>query len=215
MDQQLLFLINREWTNPVLDRVMALMSSFDAWAPLVILVGLVLAIRGDFRARAFVLTAGLIVAINDGVVSNSLKKAVDRPRPHQSVNDVRQIDLAKAKPRTLAAFKPLKEKLSRVNLKDVEGRSFPSSHTINTVSVALVTACFYRRRGWLAFVPAALVGYSRVYTGSHWPSDVVTSVFLGLGFTMLWLLLLEWAWRTRGAHLLPRLHAAHPSLLAT
>ncbi len=212
MDQKLLFLINRQWTGPVLDRFMALVSSFDAWTPpLIVLIVLVLW-RGGFRARVFILSTALIVGINDGLVSRTLKRVVDRPRPHQMIPDVRMVDLPKATPRVLAVFKEPKTKLSRPSGQDVDGRSFPSSHTVNTISVALLTACFYRRRGWLAFIPALLVGYSRIYTGAHWPSDIVTSILLGLGSTLLLLCALEWLWRNAGARLLPAVHRAHPSL---
>jgi len=215
MDQKLLFLINREWTHPVLDRVMALLSSFDAWFwPMIVFVVWIL-MRGNFRARAFVLVAGLVVGLNDGLVSKSLKRAVDRPRPHQAMNDVRKVDLEKkTKPRLLAVFKPVKEGFSRISLEDVDGRSFPSSHTINMISVALVAVCFYGWRAWWTFLTAGLVGYSRIYTGSHWPSDVVTSIFLGLGCAMLWLAAIEWAWRRWGARLAPGMHSAHPVLYA-
>jgi undecaprenyl-diphosphatase len=85
---------------------------------------------------------------------------------------------------------------------------------MNTISVALVTACFYRRRGWLAFIPALLVAWSRIYTGSHWPTDIVISLLLGLGSTLLLLCSLEWLWRRLGARALPAIHKAHPSLLS-
>jgi undecaprenyl-diphosphatase len=214
MDQELLFIINRQWTSPALDLFMAGVSSFDVWLPAVVLLGLWIVARGSFRTRAFLATALLVVAINDGLVSRMLKRAVDRPRPHQSHNDVRQVDLAKAKPRVLALAKAPKVRLSRTTLEDVDGRSFPSSHTMNTVSVALVAGCFFGRRAGWGFLIPALVGYSRIYTGAHWPSDVLTSIFLGLGATMLWLAIAEWLWRKRAGQLLPRLHAEHPSLLA-
>jgi len=194
---------------------MALLSSFDAWIPpMILLIGL-LAWRGGFRARALVLCAGLIVGINDGILSNSLKHLVSRPRPHQSIDGVRQVDLGKATPRLMALAKPLKIKLSEAaeNLEDLSGRSFPSSHTINTTSVALLVALFYRAWGWLAFFPALGVAYSRIYTGSHWPSDILASIFIGLGSTLLLFCLLEWLWKKGGARLAPALHASHPSLL--
>lgn len=214
MDQKLLFFINREWTGPALDRLMALLSSFAAWTPLVVVAIVWVLWRGGFRARAFVLTAGLVVGICDGLIAKNLKRAADRPRPHQVLEGIRLVDLAKATPRMLAVTKPVKVKLSqpKEDLQNIDGRSFPSSHTMNTISVALVAACFYRRWGWLAFVPALLVGYSRVYTGSHWPSDILTSTFLGLGVTLLIVAILEMLWRRHSARFFPQLQAAHPSL---
>ena len=197
-----------------MDYIMALASSFDAWVPPLILLIVVLLWRGGFRTRAFVLSAALIVGINDGVISRTLKHLVNRPRPHQSIAEVRQVDLAKAHPRLLALARPLNIKYSQPTEGDVQGRSFPSSHTINTFSVALVTACFYRRRGWLAFLPAGIVAWSRIYTGSHWPSDILTSIFLGLGCTLFLLCGLDWLWRRLGAHFLPALYRENPHLLS-
>ena len=198
-----------------MDYFMALLSNFDAWTPpLIVLVGILLW-RGGFRARAFVLSAALVVGVNDGLISRTLKQLADRPRPHQAIAEVRQVDLAKATPRLLALAKPLKIKYSRPMDKDVEGRSFPSSHTINTISVALVAAYFYRRWGWLAFIPALLVGWSRIYTGSHWPTDIFISILIGIGSTLLLLCGLEWLWSRLGRRFLPAIHHDHPRLLST
>jgi len=216
MDQKLLFLINREWTGPALDRFMAFMSSLPAWMPILVPACLWLLWRGGFRARAFLLTVGLVVAISDGIVAKTMKRVIDRPRPHQVLDGVRQVDLAKATPRLLALAKPAKVKLSEAagDIEKIEGRSFPSGHTMNMISAALVTAFFFPRYGWLAFGLALLVGYSRVYVGSHWPSDVVTSIFLGLGLTLFLLATFELLWRWQAARFYPRLYAAHPSLFA-
>ncbi|HEX8296510.1 MAG TPA: phosphatase PAP2 family protein [Chthoniobacteraceae bacterium] len=214
MDQKLLFLINREWTSPAADRLMALLSSWDAWFLPALALGLFLGIKGGFRGRAFLLTLGLVLAVNDGVMAKSLKRLVDRPRPHQAISEVRVVDLGKAKPRLAAILKKPKVKLSRAELGEVEGRSFPSSHTVNMFSAALVAFCFYGRRVWWGFLLAGAVAYSRIYTGAHFPSDVVTSIFLGLGATLLLLLGLELLWRRRGETWLPQVYARHPSLFA-
>jgi undecaprenyl-diphosphatase len=214
MDQKLLFLINREWTTPFLDRLMAVMSSFAAWAPLLFLLTVLVLWRGGFHARAFVMTAALIVIFNDAVISNSIKHLVHRPRPFQALDDVRQVHLGKARREMLAALEAPRIRLSEAEgAPGGSGRSFPSSHTVNTISLALITACFYRRFGWISFFPALLVAYSRVYTGSHWPSDVTTSLFLGVGATLMLLALLDWLWRAAGGRFLPALHARHPSLI--
>jgi undecaprenyl-diphosphatase len=214
MDQHLLFLINRQWTHPALDWFMAALSSFAVWAPVLAVVVVLLLVRGDFRMRAFVVAAALAVAVNDGVVSRSLKRIVDRPRPHQALDGVRQVDLAKARPRLLALGRTPTVKTSRAAEADVEGRSFPSSHTMNCFAVALVACGLFGKRAWWTFGIAALVGYSRIYTGAHWPSDVLTSMLLGAGVTLLVLALAEWLWQRIGARYLRQTHARHPTLLA-
>ncbi len=193
---------------------MALVSSWDAWLPVALLGLVVLFMKGGFKARAFCLIAAAIVGLNDGVLSNSLKHLIDRPRPHQVLNDVRVVDLAKAKPRLLAVFKTPVVKLSRPDFTPSSGRSFPSSHTINTFSAALVGVFFFGARAAWGLGAAGLVGYSRIYTGSHWPSDVLISMFLGLGSTLFLLAALDTLWRRRGSAWLPAVHARHPSLFA-
>jgi undecaprenyl-diphosphatase len=212
MDEKLLFLINRNWASPALDRLMALASSFDVWFPIIAILVLVLLIRGSFKMRACILTAGLIIGINDGIVSRNLKRIVDRPRPHQSHNDVRIVDFEKAKPRVLAVFRPTKIEMSRVSLEDVDGRSFPSSHTINTCSAAIVGLMFFGLRAWWLAAIAAIVSVSRIYVGSHWPSDVLVSIFIGCGSTLLLLALLKLLWGRFGGRVLPKVHGDHPQL---
>jgi undecaprenyl-diphosphatase len=214
MDQQLLFLINRSGTHPALDTLMAVMSSFDFWWPLLVAGGLLGAIFGGFRFRVFLLAVGLTIGLNDGVVVASLKKAVGRPRPNDTLEGVRSIDLARIKPRFLALGKPLRESYSEARIVPPHGNSFPSGHTSNSFALATVTALFFRR-GWLVYLPAALVGYSRVYVGSHWPSDVLISAFIGTGLGLLVCATLEALWRARGARWIPRWHDRHPSLLAS
>ncbi len=58
--------------------------------------------------------------------------------------------------------------------------SFPSGHT--AVSTAIAAAMFYvnRRVGILAFVCAALIAFSRVAVGVHYPSDLLGGIAVGL-----------------------------------
>ncbi len=114
----------------------------------------------------------------------------------------------------LGAFQPPRVQTSAPVTLPRDGRSFPSSHASNNFCAAVIIASFYRRWGWLAIIPAALVAWSRVYVGSHWPSDALVSSFLGAGTGLCALAALEAAWRKWGDHLLPRLHARRPSLAA-
>jgi len=215
MDQQLLFLINRTWTHPALDWVMAVASSFDFWWPILLVAGVLAAIFGGFRWRVFLLAVGIAVGITDGLVVDTLKKAVGRPRPNDALADVRVVDLARSSPRFLALGKPLRVKFSQARIQSVGGNSFPSGHASNNFAVAAVAAMFFRRWGWLVFLPALLVSYSRIYVGSHWPFDILVSAFLGAGIGTLTAVGLEALWRRWGEKFLPVLHGKHPELLKT
>jgi membrane-associated phospholipid phosphatase len=75
--------------------------------------------------------------------------------------------------------------------------SFPSGHTIfmTTLVVVIVVCLVYRFvRGWgraAAWVAgAAVVGgnaIDRIYTGAHWPSDVLAGVLVATAWLSLWL----------------------------
>ncbi|GAA5160795.1 MULTISPECIES: phosphatase PAP2 family protein [Amycolatopsis] len=57
--------------------------------------------------------------------------------------------------------------------------SFPSNHVVLAVSAAVGLLLVAWRVGLLAFVLAALVGFSRVYVGAHYPHDVLAGAVLG------------------------------------
>ena len=148
--------------------------------------------------RMMLLTAGLAIAVTDAMVVRTLKDFVGRPRPHEMLEGVRTLDLAPATPRFLALAKPLKEEYSGARIRPPRGKSFPSAHAANNFAVATVCAVFFRRWGWLLFLPAVLVAYSRVYVGSHWPLDVLVSCLLGLGIGLLVVVGVEALWRRWG-----------------
>jgi undecaprenyl-diphosphatase len=192
---------------------MAVMSSFDFWWPILLVGGIIGAIFGGFRFRVFLLAVGLSIGITDGLVVDTIKKAVGRPRPNEVLEGVRSLDLQHTSPRFLAIGKSLRESYSEARILPPHGNSFPSGHASNNFALATVAAVFFRR-GWLVYLPAALVAYSRMYVGSHWPSDVLVSVFIGSGIGFLVCAALEALWRSRGARWVPRLHDRHPTLFA-
>lgn len=58
--------------------------------------------------------------------------------------------------------------------------SFPSGHAAASFAVAAVLARRFPRAGWLLYGAASLVALSRVARGSHFPTDVLAGVSLGL-----------------------------------
>lgn len=192
---------------------MAAASSFDLWWPILLIGLLAMVIWGSFRLRAMLLAIGLAVGITDALVVDTLKSEIGRPRPHDAVAGVRTLDLAKAKPRLLALGQPLKEEVSTETIQGPGGNSFPSGHAANNFTVAAVCFAFYRRRGWLMFLPAILVSYSRIYVGAHWPLDVAVSALIGAGLGFLTVGALEYVWRRWGGRIWRRQREASPSLL--
>ena len=60
-----------------------------------------------------------------------------------------------------------------------------------------------------------LIGYSRIYTGAHWPSDVLISWILGIGVGLLTAVLAGWLWQRFARRCCPSLRDNHPTLFAT
>ena len=85
----------------------------------------------------------------------ALKELTDRPRPFE----------------VLAEADPL--------LGGTGGNSFPSGHASTSFAGAVVLAYLVRRAVPALLVLAALVAFSRVYVGVHYPLDVVAGALLG------------------------------------
>lgn len=57
--------------------------------------------------------------------------------------------------------------------------AFPSGHAASAFAAATVIAWASRRLAVPAYLLAALVAWSRVYVGVHWPLDVIGGAALG------------------------------------
>jgi undecaprenyl-diphosphatase len=213
MDTLLLFFINKQWINPALDRLMAICSDFDLWRPLLFVAVLLLFWRGGFRWRSFLIVMLITIAFTDGIVTQVTKIVVNRPRPIQALADVREVTLQKTHPAFLGLFQPVDVRLSPTPVGRVEiGRSFPSGHAMNNTVIATLAILFFRWWGTLDIIPAVLISYSRIYCGSHWPTDIIVSVVLAIGFALISFTLLSIVYRKVAARWFSRLYANHPQL---
>ena len=57
--------------------------------------------------------------------------------------------------------------------------SFPSNHALNTAAAAAFAQVLYPVTGWVTWPLVVLVGFSRVYVGAHYVSDVLGAWVIG------------------------------------
>jgi len=152
-DEALFFLINRSQQNPLFDILMPFVTNkWNFIAPAAFLF-LYLLFKEGKRGALLIFSTIVLVFLADGSAT-VLKGLFQRVRPCHVLEHVR----------TLVGCTS----------------SFSTNRGTNIFALATLFAAYYRRVAIPAFTAAALVGYSQVYVGVHYPFDVLGGALLGV-----------------------------------
>ncbi len=65
------------------------------------------------------------------------------------------------------------------------GKSFPSNHMVAASSIAFATLTFKKRAGIPLLILSLFIGFSRIYVGVHYPSDILAGFVIGIVSTIV------------------------------
>jgi undecaprenyl-diphosphatase len=162
------FIAIHSFRNEFLDAVMPVITNRWIWIPFYLLLTFWVFRTYKFRAVGIILAAGVLILISDQG-ANLFKNGIKRPRPCHNVELLRQTTI--------------------ITPQGCGGPyGFFSGHASNSFALAVFMFLLARKANsakqnlWLLmFVWAAVVGWSRIYMGVHYPGDVLCGALFGTG----------------------------------
>ena len=155
LDGGFLLFLQDSIRNPFLNSIMIFITSLGNGGMIWIAATILLLIPK--KTRKVGAMSGVALLLSLLINNNLIKNIVQRPRPFVTFTDL-QIIIP-----TPSEF------------------SFPSGHTSSSFAAAAV---FYRhlpkKLGIPSVVLAGLIGFSRLYVGVHYPTDVIAGVIMGI-----------------------------------
>jgi undecaprenyl-diphosphatase len=150
------------WSSPVLDHVLPWLTYLGSHFAFILFIILSWIITKQRKVlRRLLLLYGI-----QSFVIYGLKFLVQRQRP--------------------LFFLEVASKLSK-GPGEILDPSFPSGHAAFSFMMATLLALWFPRYRIIFFIVAGFVGWTRIYLGLHYPTDVIAGALLGYGITKLFL----------------------------
>lgn len=165
-----LFLFLNGMHNDLLDVVMSWISNEFVWTPFYAFLLFLVYKKYSKQTLLVILLAPVLITLSDQLSVHLFKNVFLRYRPCHNLN--------------------LQNLVHIVNGHCGGQYGFVSSHASNTFALAvfliIVLNKTYKHFGWLILLWAAIVSYSRIYLGVHYPADVFCGAVFGalLGFLL-------------------------------
>ncbi|MBS0000677.1 MAG: phosphatase PAP2 family protein [Cyclobacteriaceae bacterium] len=162
IDQEIFLLLNG-FHNEFFDTIMFWITNQETWYPFYAII--LIWMFWKFRRNAIIplVLIILVITISDQVTSSLMKPFFERLRP---CHDPEIQDLV----HTVSGCGGI--------------YGFASGHAANSFALATLLFLFYRQesRYWiLVYLWAAIVAYSRIYVGVHYPGDIIAGGLIGTG----------------------------------
>lgn len=155
IDIEVMRFINVTLSNRVFDVVMPIVTAEWFVRPILVIGIVVAAWKGGKYGRITAVLAIVTVVLSDQLSSHIIKPWVGRLRPCHTLDWVHLL----------------------VNCSS--GKSFPSSHAVNSFAQAMLWSCRYPKIARYIYPLAALIALSRVFVGVHYPLDITAGAILG------------------------------------
>ncbi len=160
LDQQLFLFLN-SINSPFFDKIMYAISGKIIWFPLYLAILIWIGYKHKRKFPVILLFIIIAVTLTDQVSFQAFKNVFHRLRPCHEPSLQGMIHLVNGECGGLYGF--------------------VSSHAANSFNVALISLMLIKKRWYTISIIlwAAIIGYSRVYLGVHYPGDVICGSLLG------------------------------------
>ncbi|MEW9124238.1 MAG: phosphatase PAP2 family protein [Thermotaleaceae bacterium] len=169
-DLKLFYIFNDGFKCNVLDKLIPLMTSLGG-AFFTITTSITFIVFGGNPLKIIGWQC-LATLASSHIFVHYLKKKFTRPRPFLNLSNIHTYN---------------------THLYDY---SFPSGHTTAAFSIAAILSFYFSNLSWMLIGIAFIVGFSRVYIGVHYPSDVLVGMVIGTLFAIMnYILLTPWLYQ--------------------